>query len=1036
MTRAPRLLAATLLSLCTAVASAHSAAPAAPPETQNPRIFAINKLAPHATAMPYADEASAAAGAESPYFMRIDGMWRYCYSPEPALRPAGFAEPSFDDSQWSLIPVPGNPELLGYGLPVYTNAIYPFPCNPPFVPDNINSVGSYRHRFTIPAEWSGRRIVLHFESGAPAMFVSLNGRSIGYSQGTKLPAEFDITDAAVAGAENLLAVETYRYCDGSYLEDQDFWRLSGFDRGVCIYSTAQTYLADMFVRGDLDAGYRNGVLRAEVLTRSGSAFRGSIELALLDPSGREVLRRRKSLSLSGGSTATAFECRVTAPELWSDETPALYTTVITLRDASGNAVESTSCRTGFRSVEIKGGQLTVNGKPIAVHGVNLHEHHPKTGHVVDRQTMIRDIETMKRFNINAVRTSHYPQSTLWYDLCDQYGIYLVDEANIESHGCGAEKQGRFDRSRHPAYLEQWADAHRDRALGMVERDKNHPSVIIWSMGNECGNGPVFSDMYDRIKRRDPSRPVQFEQAGENRNTDIVCPMYPKMAYMKEYAARKGVARPFIMCEYAHAMGNSTGNFDEYFDIIDSSPHMQGGFIWDWVDQGIAAVSSNGRPYWGYGGDFGAAFMQHDENFCCNGLVQPDRTPHPGLYEVKKFYQNIRFSSDNPASGRITVDNRFLYRSLGMYELRWQLLHDGKPEAGGTLREDIPAGSSREITLPLPECSDGGEYMLDIFAFSLEQTPGVPAGHEVAREQFSFGSYRFAAPDTSGQVEILRESADSITLRAGAAELAFSKRTGAILRYTCGGRSVMRALPEPSFWRAPTDNDFGDGMPSRCNVWRTAARKITGTSIDRCGGAVRCTARYRLASAPSDYTLVYTFTADGRLTVEASWSSDGTLPELPRFGMRMRMPAGCRNLTFYGRGPWENYSDRHKSSFTAIYSQSTDEQYYPYVRPQESGNKTGVRWLTLTDSQGRGVRIDGLQPLSVSAMPIASEDLDPGLTKKQRHMSDVWPRREIILHVDLAQRGLGGDTSWGATPHAPYRLTESRYSYGYIITPLP
>ncbi|MDE6778864.1 MAG: DUF4981 domain-containing protein [Alistipes sp.] len=738
-----------LFSAATALVTLNLFAAEAVPDWENPAVFAVGKQAPRATAWCYADEAQAAADdyRQSPYYLSLDGEWRFHWAPTPDLRPVLFYEETFDDSAkpWTTMSVPGNPELYGFGKPIYTNINYVFPKNPPFIDHSFNSVGSYRRTFALPEGWERRRTYLHFEAGATAMYVWVNGRKVGYSQVTKSPAEFDITEFVRPG-ENIIAIETYRWSDGSYLEDQDFWRLSGFDRSIALYSTDEVRIRDMFVRGDLDDSCTDGRLAAEIELRNylDKGFSGTVTVTLLDAENREVSRiERRAAVKAGGSATVRLDRAVKRPQLWSCETPYLYTTVVTLRDRAGRIVESTSCRTGFRRVEIRGAQLLLNGKAVEIHGVNLHEHDPYTGHVVSRERMMEDIRTMKAFNINAVRTSHYPQPTLWYDLCDRYGLMLVDEANIETHGCGADLQGWFDRSQHPAYLPEWAPAHRDRVQRLVERDKNHPSVIIWSMGNECGNGPVFYDIYAWTKRRDPSRPVQFEQAGENSDTDIVCPMYPDVENgMRRYAGRTDVTRPYIMCEYAHAMGNSSGNFQEYFDIIRSSPHMQGGFIWDWVDQGLAAHDGNGRPYWAYGGDFAAWMYTHDENFCINGVVDPERKPHPGLYEVKKVYQDIRFRTDNPVSGAVTVQNHFHYTDTSDFDFRWELLRDGETVAGEPFGVALAPQSETEVRLPLPALDPAAEYYLNIYATRRHADELLPAGHEVAREQFRLTGDRF------------------------------------------------------------------------------------------------------------------------------------------------------------------------------------------------------------------------------------------------------------------------------------------------------
>ena len=1007
------------------------------PYWEQPEVFAINKLPSRATLTPYATAEAALERGESSLTRSIGGEWKFCWTATPAERPESFWATEYDDTTWGTMPVPGNWEVEGYGVPIYTNVTYPYPLNPPFIPHEDNPTGCYRHLFEMPTEWEGRRIILHFESGLAAMHIWLNGKEVGYSEGTKTAVEFDITEHVTAG-DNLLAIEGYRWADGSYLEDQDFWRLSGFDRDVKIYSVDMVRIGDAFVRAGLDKSYCNGEYEADIRIESvaKSTFTGSVELQLLDSEGREVLNIvRKATVAAGKSKELSFRGTVADVKSWSHEQPELYTTLVVLRDSKGEVVEATSIRTGFREVEICDGQLLLNGKRIMIHGVNIHEHNPATGHVVTRELMLKDIATMKRFNINAVRTSHYPQPTLWYDLCDEYGILLVDEANIEAHGCGTGYADHFPNY-HPSHREEWKGTHHDRIAAMVERDKNHPSVIIWSMGNESSDGEVYSENYAWIKRRDKTRPVQFEQAFGGPNTDIVCPMYPTIEQMQRYANREQPAKPYIMCEFAHAMGNSTGNFREYFDIMEGRAHMQGGFIWDWVDQGIDAVGRDGRHYWGYGGDFGAWMYTHDENFCCNGLVLPDRTPHPGLYEVKKVYQYINFELTDSTKGIVRIDNDHLFTNLSEYALSYEVLRDGEVVGRG----DIPttacaAGESVEVTLPLPQMEEG-EYLLNLYARQHAEHPLIPAGHDVAMEQIALtGAYRYATEIPEGEIEI--EKADNwLAAFVGDTGVLFNTSNGRLERFVSGGRNLMVQLPEPWFWRAPTDNDWGEGLQRTANVWRTNRGRIIDSSVEEFADRVVVRSVREIVDAPSLFTTVYTFQADGSLRVEVSWERKGEfVPELPRLGMRLIMAQGYKNFTFYGRGPWENYSDRKESALLGIYEQTTDEQLFPYVRPQESGNKTDVRWMELTNDEGVGIRIEGLQPLSVSAMPYRSEDLDPGLTKKQMHYSDIEPRREVVVQVDFAQRGLGGDNSWGMSPHDPYRLTGDSYSYGYIIRPI-
>ncbi len=975
-------------------------------------------------------------------------MWKFNWVKTPVDRPVDFYRTDYDVSRWKEIKVPSNWEMQGYGVPIYTNVAYVFPANPPYVDRADNPVGSYKRTFVLPSDWQGRRTFIHFGGSTAAMYVWVNGKKVGYAESIKNPAEFDITDFVKPG-ENQVAVEAYRWSDGSYLEDQDYWRLSGLERSVYLYSTGNVRIRDFFVKAGLDKNYKNGTLSLDVelknFNREASTSR--VEIQLLDKAGKAVLSDSKSLSVKAGGTDTAvFNGALKNALIWSCETPNLYTLVISLKDDAGRLVEATSCKVGFRSVEIKDAQLMVNGKPIEVHGVNIHEHNQLTGHVVDCETMLKDIRLMKQHNINAVRMSHYPQTPLWYQLCDEYGLYVVDEANVEIHGMGCEWQGWFDKSKHPAYLPEWRNAILDREYSLVERDKNHPCVIIWSLGNECGNGQNFYDAYDWIKERDNTRPVQFEQAGENRNTDIVCPMYPWIQDMKKYAERTDVTRPYIMCEYAHSMGNSTGNFQEFFDIIRSSPHMQGGFIWDWVDQGLLATDANGCQYWGYGGDFGAYNYTNDENFCCNGIVFPDRTPHPALMEVKKVYQDIRFSAGDLAKGEINVENHFNYTDLKDYDFRWVLLCNGDSIDGKEFSVELPAGKTKTVKLKLPTIDKTwGEYYLSVYACTKKGTEMIPAGHEVAREQFALtDGFRYSwGVDDMKYHQAVEEKDDVISIacgREGSVEIAIDKKSGELKRYSVGGKNLIAWGPQPSFWRAPTDNDWGNGAQVRLNVWRNAAQNkvVKSVSVDKSDAdKVVVHVSYYLKDAPSYYNVDYTVYGDGRLQVNVDWKADSQdLPELFRFGMQLALDKRFDNFKWYGRGPWENYSDRNTSSFMGVYNSKVADQYVPYVRPQENGNKTDVRWATLTDDSGFGICVRGLQPLSVSALNFTPADLDPGMKKSQRHISDVHPdRRLVFLNVDLAQRGVGGDDSWGRPPHAQYLLDAKQYSYGYVISPV-
>jgi beta-galactosidase len=1035
-------LAALLLASGVAVAQAPD-----PAEWQNPQLTQQGQETPRASFQLYEQPADVAADdyARSPWHQSLNGTWKFNYVARPADRPMDFFQPSFNDASWKTIQVPSNWEIQGFGIPIYTNITYPFPRNQPFIDPSNNPVGTYRRTFTVPAGWAGREVLLHFGAISGCAFVYVNGQRVGISKAAKSPAEFDVTKYLKPG-DNQLAVQVMRWHDGSYLEDQDFWRLSGLDRDVFLTALPKHTIWDFFAHADLDPSYKNGQFSTEVTVRSfGSAPAARLTAEVLDPSGKVVLHQQQAVAAPAavGTQEVKLSGSIKNVRPWSAEIPILYQLRLTLADAQGKALAVTGTKIGFRKVEIKNAQLLVNGVPVEVHGVNRHELEPTTGRVVTDAGMRRDLELMKQHNINAIRSCHYPDDERWLRLCDELGFYLVDEANIETHGYGAELQGTFDKTKHPAYLPEWKAAHRDRISRLVERDKNHASVIIWSMGNECGNGPVFHEAYTWLKQRDPSRPVSFEQAGEDVDTDIVAPMYPGMDHMRRYAEATDKTRPFIMCEYSHAMGNSSGNFQEYWDLIRAHPHMQGGFIWDWVDQGLATRTPDGRPFFAYGGDLGGYHLQNDENFCANGLVAADRTPHPGLLEVKKVYQDIRFSAAQPASGRITVINWFSFKNLDDYALRWELLRNGAVAKTGTLAVGkLGPRQQKEVKLALPTLKQetGAEYVLNVFAVTKMAAPLVPAGHEVAREQFVLTpapAYFAAAPAQPGTLEIKRDG-DKLTWTAGEVRGEFNTKQGRLTSYRRGEQRMPGAFPEPYFWRAPTDNDFGSGMPQSLGVWRTAHanRPVQRVTVgEQSAAGLPITVEYQLADLGVPYTVAYLVQPDGAVRVTASIDMQGkTLPELPRFGMRMEVPRSLDQLRYYGRGPWENYSDRNSAALLGTYQDSVRRSFPgTYIRPQEYGYHTDVRWLTLTDAAGQGLRVESAgQPICFSALPFRTEDLDPGLSKKQQHPTDLKAHGQTWLHLDLAQRGVGGDNSWGALPHDQYRLLAKQYSYSYTL----
>ena len=995
----------------------------------------------------------------SALYQSLNGTWKFNVVPHPGERPKAFYAPSLNDSDWENIKVPSNWELEGFDLPIYTNVTYPHPKNPPYIgfpsdqktadgevinknskdgdEEIYNPVGTYRRTFTIPTSWDDHEIILRFGSISGYARIFVNGKEAGMTKASKTPAEFDITNLLKEG-DNLLAVQVFRWHDGSYLEDQDFWRLSGLERDVYLQAVPKTTLWDYFVTSGLSNDYNDGELNVTVKLKEfdkGSIKKPKVKFTLLDPSGKQVFTQTKELGKK--ATQVSFSKTLAHVEKWSNEFPNLYQYTISLLDKKGNEMAALAGKTGFREVEIKNAQLMVNGEPITVNGVNLHEHHPDKAHTPDREMMRKDIEVMQKNNINAIRMSHYPHDSYIYELADEYGMYVVDEANIETHGMGAEWQGNFDKSKHPAYLEAWAPAHMDRIERMVEFHKNHPSIIVWSLGNESGNGPVFYDAYDWIKKRDTTRKVQFEQAGENRNTDIVCPMYPGINHMKAYAEDDSKERPYIMCEYSHAMGNSNGNFQEYWDIIDSSDHMQGGFIWDWVDQGLRAETEDGREFWAYGGDLGAGKLQNDQNFNANGLVSADRTPHPALEEVKKVYQNIKFELDGNS---LQVTNKFDFTNLDAFDFKWQLLADGQVVKTGEFNLNVAPNKTKAVTIALPELGDK-EYFLSVYGYTKKAKAMVPAGHEMAREQFKVGGNTyFDAADiaTAGQLNVSKKG-DQLQFSTEKIEGVFNTKTGSFESYHLKDhqQSPISVFPEPYFWRAPTDNDFGNGMPQKLKAWKEATHNATVTHVEvakKAKEGQQITVTYQLGGVAVPYTVAYFIENNGDIKVTATLDSDKDLPELPRFGMRMVLPGDYDNLEYYGRGPWENYSDRNTSAFMGVYKDQVENQFtWEYIRPQEAGYKTDARWIRLENKKGAGLQITGEQPLGFSALNIPTEDLDPGEGKAQRHPTDITVQDKVFLHIDLKQRGLGGDDSWGRYPHQQYRLEDNSYQYSYIIS---
>jgi beta-galactosidase len=1013
-------------------------------EWENPQILDRGKEAGRSSFLLFSNEAELKGNnpQKSELYQSLNGNWKFNIVKNPSQRPIDFYAVNLDDTNWKNIQVPSNWEIEGYDIPIYTNITYPFPKNPPFINGDYNPVGSYRRTFTIADSWKDKEIILHFGSISGYAKVFLNGKEVGMTKAAKTPAEFNITSFLNKG-DNLIAVQVFRWHDGSYLEDQDFWRLSGIERDVYLQAMPKTTIWDYFVKSDLDNQYKNGIFSLDVTLKyfeNNKIKNPSVKVELFDNQENVVYSENKKVNTK--EPKISFEKTLENVKQWNAETPNLYRYTISLLDNKGKTLEIVSKKTGFRKIEIKDARLLVNGKVIFVKGVNIHEHDDQKGHVPVEATTLKDLQLMKEYNINAIRMSHYPHDSHIYDLCDEYGFYVVDEANIESHAMGAEWQNWFDKAKHPAYLPEWAPAHLDRIKRMFALDKNHPSIIIWSLGNECGNGPVFYDAYDWLKQADSTRPVQSEQAGENRNTDIVAPMYPGIKSMKDYA-NSDKTRPYIMCEYAHAMGNSSGNFQEYWDIINNSKRMQGGFIWDWIDQGLKTKNEKGITFWAYGGDLGGADLQNDENGCADGLVFSNRTPKPALNEVKKVYQNIQLQFNNKTD--LVVTNHYNFTDLSNYIFKWELIKNGLKTKSGEFNLEAAPEETKKVSLDLGSLDENSEYFLNVFAVSKYDAPLVAKGYEFAREQFKVGKGSYFNNEIvakSGTKLKYAVKNNVLSFEAENSTGEFDLKKGEILKYNLknGDNTVITNFPTPYFWRAPTDNDFGNGMPDKLAIWKDASKNPTVVSVTmdkNTAEGLLVKVAYKLAQADVSYIVAYLIQNNGAIKLTASIDLTGKdLPEIPRFGMRLKLNGSYDNLSYYGRGPWENYSDRNSASFIGEYSDKVMNQYARnYIRPQESGYKTDVRWLTLKNDKGQGIKIEGQQVVSFSALNISTEDLDPGKTKAQRHPSDLDldSKETVYLHLDYKQRGLGGDDSWGRPPHDPYRLLDKQYSYSYTIS---
>lgn len=1023
--------------LICALASVGLTAFAQQPEWQDPNVNAINRAAMHTNYFAYESEQAALKGCRlaSDNYMALNGTWKFNWVQNADQRPTDFYKVDFNDKGWDNIQVPGVWELNGYGDPIYVNVGYPwrsqYKNNPPYVPTVNNHVGTYRKEIELPADWKGRQIMAHFGSVTSNMYLWVNGKFVGYSEDSKLEAEFDLTKYLRPG-KNIIAFQVFRWCDGTYLEDQDFFRYSGVGRDCYLYTRTANHIEDIRITPDLDAQYKDGTLQIDIQMKG----KGTVDLKLLDKEGKEVTTAQ--VKGSGKQTASMT---VSNPAKWTAETPNLYTLVANLQE-NGKIIESIPVKVGFRKIELKNGQILVNGQAVLFKGADRHEMDPDKGYVVSKERMIQDIKRMKELNINAVRTCHYADNNLWYDLCDEYGIYVVAEANIESHGMG---YGDETLAKNPLF----AKAHLERNQRNVQRGYNHPSIIFWSLGNEAGFGPNFEACYKWIKAEDKTRAVQYEQAGTNEYTDIFCPMYYSYESCENYS-KGNIDKPLIQCEYAHAMGNSQGGFKEYWDLVRKYPKYQGGFIWDFVDQSARWYTKDGKEFYGYGGDFNR-YDASDNNFQNNGLISPDRVPNPHAHEVGYIYQNIWVKPVDLQKGEISIYNENFFRDLSDFYAEWQLLANGEVLQSGIIN-DLKVGPQQTVNQKLNYTLDNicpcKEVLLNV-AFKLKNTETLlPAGFAVAQQQLSVREYK-APENLLTEKKIAHdytpapvvEDNDSyyLIVKGENFHIDFERRSGYLSLYDVNGLSILDegAQLTPNFWRAPTDNDMGAGLQKKYLAWKNPEIKLTSLEHATENGLVVVTAKYDMPTVSAKLTLTYRINKEGAIEVTQSMTTDknAKVSNMFRFGMRAALNKNLSNIQYYGRGPIENYSDRNNSTNIGKYAQTVDEQFYSYIRPQETGTKTNIRWWNQTNKGGNGIQLVGKTPFSASALHYTMESLDDGLEKDQRH-SELVPQTDCVnFCIDKVQMGLGCVNSWGALPLDKYMIPYQDYEFTFVIKPI-
>ena len=1010
---------------------------------QNPQVNEINREAMQAHFIAFTNEDNALQQRSLPAHIRyevnpaierritLNGTWKFLYSKNNDSCPREFYQTNYKTKDWSNIQVPGSWELQGFDAPIYTDTRYPFPANPPYVPTDYNPVGAYIRDFVVPNHWEGMDIFLDFEGVESAYYVWVNGELAGYAEDSRLSSQFNISHLIKKG-KNRLAVKVFRYSDGSYLDGQDSWKYSGIERNVYLYARPKSRVKDFHLIAELTNKYQDGNFDLNLMLHHPIVGQ-NVEIKVLDK-GNNIWQDKRTIH---SSNDTLFNIKHVFQNIlpWNAETPNTYLLVVNTFDQQGNALESFTHPFGFRSIEMRNGMQLINGKAILFKGVNRHEHNPYTGRTITVASMVKDIELMKQFNLNSVRNCHYPNNYAWYELCTEYGMYLVDEANIESHGMEDHK----DRTL--ANYPDWELPFMQRMSRMIERNRNFTAIVTWSMGNESGYGKHFETLYDYTKAIDHTRPVQYEGGGYNAKSDIYCPMYARIWALRRHVNQRD-ARPLILCEYAHAMGNSVGNLQDYWDLIYKYEQLQGGFIWDWVDQTFAKKDENNRDIWAFGGDMGYVGVLNDSNFCSNGLVASDRSLHPHIYEVKKVMQYIHFEPVPFSKDQIRITNRHDFINLDKYVLHWAIECDGKAIQQGDMNFPmLPSGETTTLTLPIQELPNNGkEHFLTLRAYTKEVTPLIPKGHEVAIEQWQLPTAEITRNILPTQETLeINKNKEYISLTGKDFQVSFSTKGGQITHLSYANKSMIKEGLQPNFWRPLTDNDIPTKPLDRCQTWKGAGKNAVLQSLNVIEGKAfaTVTAIYSMPEQESQLEMLYNVRADGVIQVSMHFvPGQKTLSEIPRFGMYMVLPGEYETMTWLGRGPHENYADRKTSALIGQYQATVWEQYHPYVRAQETANHCDVRWVALRNATGEGILITGEKPLSVSAWNFPMEDIAYRPSQiERRHGGSIYKKNMVWLNIDHKQMGVGGDNTWGAQVHSEYTITPHEQKYSFTIQPL-